>query len=126
MPDRIRLSRQRGWRKPAGAIVVSRPSRWGNPFTVAHALEADMADSPEAAREVVTETFRNWLAERIPAGPDGTTWSRERRQWMLTHVVDLRSHALACWCPLPEPGQPDWCHAAVLLEIANTEGDDRV
>lgn len=32
MPERIRLSRERGWRKPEGAVVVARPTRWGNPF----------------------------------------------------------------------------------------------
>lgn len=31
-PQRIRLSREKGWRKPEDAIVVSRPSKWGNPF----------------------------------------------------------------------------------------------
>ena len=25
----------RGWRKPPGAVVVSRPTRWGNPDSVA-------------------------------------------------------------------------------------------
>lgn len=32
MPERIQLRRVAGWRKPEGAIVVSRPSKWGNPF----------------------------------------------------------------------------------------------
>lgn len=32
MPERIHLRRVAGWRKPAGAVVVSRPSRFGNPF----------------------------------------------------------------------------------------------
>lgn len=32
LPKRIRLSRAKGWRKSEGAIVVSRPSKWGNPF----------------------------------------------------------------------------------------------
>jgi hypothetical protein len=32
MPERIRLERRPGWRKPEGAIVVARPSKWGNPF----------------------------------------------------------------------------------------------
>lgn len=32
-PKRIQLSRKRGYRKPPGAVVVSRPSKWGNPFT---------------------------------------------------------------------------------------------
>ncbi|WP_081865903.1 DUF4326 domain-containing protein [Blastococcus sp. URHD0036] len=31
---RIRPSRVRGWRKPVGAVVVARPTRWGNPFRV--------------------------------------------------------------------------------------------
>jgi hypothetical protein len=35
---------------------------------------------------------------------------------------ELAGRDLACWCPLPErPGQPDHCHAAVLLAIANEE-----
>ena len=37
------------------------------------------------------------------------------RSWL----ADLAGKNLACWCPLPEPGQPDWCHAAVLLRLAN-------
>jgi Domain of unknown function (DUF4326) len=35
IPSRVQLSRKRGWREPAGAVVVSRPSRWGNPYTIA-------------------------------------------------------------------------------------------
>lgn len=31
-PQRIQLRRTKGWRKPEGAIVVARPSKWGNPF----------------------------------------------------------------------------------------------
>lgn len=32
MPERIQLKRTKGWRKPECAVVVSRPSKWGNPF----------------------------------------------------------------------------------------------
>lgn len=32
MPRRIQLRRTKGWLKPEGAIVVARPSKWGNPF----------------------------------------------------------------------------------------------
>jgi Domain of unknown function (DUF4326) len=35
VPNRIQLSRRKGWRKPPGAVVVARPSRWGNPYRVA-------------------------------------------------------------------------------------------
>ena len=33
-PRRIQLRRAKGWRKPEGAIVVARPTRWGNPYTL--------------------------------------------------------------------------------------------
>lgn len=35
MPVRIQRKRARGWKAPEGAVYVGRPSRWGNPFTVA-------------------------------------------------------------------------------------------
>lgn len=31
----------------------------------------------------------------------------------------LTGRDLACWCPLPEPGEPDHCHGRVLLRRAN-------
>jgi hypothetical protein len=34
MPQRIQLSRRKGWRKPAGAIVVARSSKWGNRYAI--------------------------------------------------------------------------------------------
>ncbi|WP_418952706.1 DUF4326 domain-containing protein [Streptomyces alboviridis] len=30
---------------------------------------------------------------------------------------ELVGKDLACWCAPPEEGEPDWCHAAVLLEF---------
>jgi hypothetical protein len=35
MPKRIQLRRAKGWKKPAGAVVVARPTKWGNPFKAA-------------------------------------------------------------------------------------------
>jgi len=32
---RVQLRRTKGWRKPPGAVVVARPTRWGNPYGVA-------------------------------------------------------------------------------------------
>ena len=34
---------------------------------------------------------------------------------------ELRGKTLACLCPLPKPGEPDICHAALLLKLANKE-----
>ena len=109
-PQRIQLRRTRGSRKPTGAIVVARPTKFGNPFTVADALAAGYEGTPTQLRALCTDEFREWLRD-----PDGV-WSHDkaRAQWILDHLGDLRGHDLACWCPLDEP-----CHADVLLEIAN-------
>ena len=31
-PRRLKLSRQKGARLPQGAVVVARPTKWGNPY----------------------------------------------------------------------------------------------
>jgi hypothetical protein len=95
MPQRIQLSRARGWRKPAEAVVVARPSRWGNPFPVGDGV-------PTRARAV--ELYEEHLAAR----PELVARAR----------AELRGKDLACWCP---PGGP--CHADALLRVANTETD---
>ncbi len=35
VPRRIQLRRTKGWRKPPGAVVIPRPTRWGNPYSLA-------------------------------------------------------------------------------------------
>ena len=35
MAERVQLRRTKGYRKPEGAVVVARPSRWGNPWPIA-------------------------------------------------------------------------------------------
>jgi len=46
-PTRVKLSRRPGARKPAGAVVVSRPSRWGNPYTIAEYGSEQAVDSTD-------------------------------------------------------------------------------
>ncbi|WP_375483149.1 DUF4326 domain-containing protein [uncultured Jatrophihabitans sp.] len=89
-PERIQLRRTKGWRKPAGVIVVARPSRWGNPFRIG---------SDGMTRAEAVAAYRTWAATALDA-------EEVRRE--------LGGHDLACWCPLAEP-----CHADVLLELAN-------
>jgi hypothetical protein len=103
MPKRIQLRRTKGWRKPEGAVVVSRPSRWGNPYRV----EDLRIDYPEAdeyeLRRMATSDFRGMLRG---------DWGADEHDYPL--IDELRGHDLACWCPLDQP-----CHADVLLELAN-------
>ena len=120
-PVRIQRKRTRGWRKPEGAVIVTRPSRFGNPFTFAMAYELGYADhgDTETARRAVLGAFRSWLAG------NRLMWQSEEgdtaRQRILDGLPELRGKDLACYCPLPAEGDPDNCHAAVLLDLANQE-----
>lgn len=115
MPARIQLSRRAGWRKPEGAIVVARPTRWGNPFTVGspHIADADRA----------VQFYANWLSNTVDEkgryAHGDTDYFGAESAARPTHgaIRDaLAGHDLACWCPLDQP-----CHADVLLRIANGE-----
>lgn len=103
-PKRIQLLRTKGWRKPAGVIVVSRPSKWGNPYRVG---ETYVRRRPYGTHDRFTVH-------------DATEAVRLYRRWLFTQehsynlIPELKGHDLACWCPLDKP-----CHADVLLELAN-------
>ncbi len=98
VPGRLQLRRAKGWRLPPGAVSVARPSIWGNPYRIGDQVDGwglvkDRADAVALFRE------------RCTAPPPGHRYD------------ELRGRDLACWCPLEGP-----CHAAVLLERANTTG----
>lgn len=106
MPERVQLSRRRGYRKPEGAVVVARPSRWGNPWLIL----------TPGGRALAVQRFRELF----------TTDAEARNAFGYPSVEEIRAELagkdLACWCPLPAPGEPDNCHAAVLIAFANQEG----
>lgn len=91
MPERIHMSRVKGWRKPPGAVYVGRPSRYGNPFKVAEVGAAPAVDlfRPRVTSPAFETELNNWRHE-------------------------LRGCDLACWCALDQPR-----HADVLLELVN-------
>jgi hypothetical protein len=96
-PRRLQLRRSKGWRLPAGAVSVARPSAWGNPFRIGDPAPDGSGDSITRAEAIVL--FRGWIRER---GFE----ERVRRE--------LAGKDLACWCG---PGLD--CHADVLLRLAN-------
>lgn len=113
-PKRIQLRRTKGWRKPDGAVVVARPSRFGNPFTMAAYAEAIGVPVPLGeARKVCVDAFRDWLSGDTWAAGSGPEWEHRLADY-LAAIPDLAGRDLACWCPLDQP-----CHADVLLELAN-------
>jgi len=114
MPERIQLRRTKGWRKPEGAIVVSRPSKWGNVFKVGD--PSPWGEHEPMTRAAAVEAYRYLIssAGTILWGSDVFGW--EANPEIVTAArEELRGHDLACWCPLDQP-----CHADVLLEIANS------
>jgi len=127
-PQRLRLSRKAGWRKPEGAVVVSRPSQWGNHFTILnHAgqwvvlldnLWPVLAafDTKDEARTRAVQWYRRWLLDGEWAA--GLPHLAQSRAWILEHLHELAGKDLLCWCPLPADGETDWCHARVLLDLA--------
>jgi Domain of unknown function (DUF4326) len=80
-PHPLRV-RRAGMRAPLGdAVLVARPSRWGNPFRV-----------EEHGRERAIELYER----RLLAEPD-----------LLAQLPALRGRRLACYCPLDQPCHAD-------------------
>lgn len=101
-PHRIQRKRTKGWRMPAGAVYVGRPSRWGNPYRI-------------------TDYRRSSKFEVLNSGRAVDSFERDLLAGMLDITIDdvrreLRGKDLCCWCP---PGKP--CHADVLLRVANED-----
>lgn len=124
MPERVQLRRTKGWRKPEGAIVVSRPGLYGNPFRVGTVVDVYRYSDDGWVRvevedrAVARDLYREWLTTPPEIVRAGGWFSREHHHIRtLLDLGELRGRDLACWCPAGEP-----CHADVLLEIANREG----
>lgn len=90
-PKRIQRRRSKGWRKPEGAVVVSRPGKWGNP-------------------EKLTDDNR----QQAVASFEASLLSGQLRVTVDDVRRELAGKDLCCWCPLNQA-----CHADVLLRVAN-------
>lgn len=104
MPERIRLSRKRGYTLPPNAVVVCRPGPWGNPFRVGtHGTRAECVELHiQLMGGLLTISLRNVDEQQ-------RCFEHAR-----AHIAELRGRDLACWCSIDGP-----CHADTLLEIAN-------
>ena len=110
IPRRIQMTRARPWRaEHPEAVIVARPTKWGNPFVVGECWRRDDGDTfveeKISDRQTALRFFEDML--RYPQRPYPS--AEEIR-------TELRGRDLACWCPLDGP-----CHADVLLRIANEE-----
>jgi hypothetical protein len=91
MPRRFRLSRKKDARKPAGAIVIARPSKWGNPHKIGRLTRDDAIAAYK--RDLYAGKLRFAVAD-------------VKRE--------LKGRDIACWCRLE-----DACHGDLLMAIAN-------
>ena len=99
---RIQLRRTRGWRKPGGTVVVSRPSRLGNRFQIG-----------ELSREQSVALYLCDLVTRLADPDPGNDELREA-------IRAIRGKDVACWCPLEDgAGGRVVCHGDVVLAVAN-------
>lgn len=109
-PQRVRLSRAKGWRMPPNTVKVDRTTKWGNPCIV----------GKHGTREQCVRYFSFAMQGSMVMGirnPDGSWLSDSLsayRKMLNRDKRHLRGKNLACWCPLDQP-----CHADVLLELAN-------
>lgn len=138
MPERIQLSRKKGWRMPPNTVKVDRRTRFGNPFdlrrsehcwtALAHGFKGDAAGRLACSiamfrawlkhgRAVQTEACGLYIGENaatveaVALSPDLTAPAPPSLDEIRQ---SLAGKNLACWCPLDQP-----CHADVLLELAN-------
>ncbi|MEO5920638.1 MAG: DUF4326 domain-containing protein [Pseudolysinimonas sp.] len=120
MPERIVLSRARGFRLPPNTMVVSRPKPLSNPFRVYEHCKGKNGDwgvenlgrlhepmghgwTRAGAHQFAVDRYRELVDEVYPAG--GTA------RWVLALTI-VEHDFIACWCPLDLP-----CHTDVLKEI---------
>ncbi len=73
-PQRIQRKRTKGWRKPPGAVDVTRPGKWGNPYSL----------KDYGAEALVL--FRGYMEAEIAEGR--------------LDPEELRDKDLVCWCPV--------------------------
>ena len=75
-PKRIQLSRKKGFKLPPNTVVVSRPSRWGNPFrvgidgTAAECVELYRANWPQDAVLLRGKNLACWCKLGEPCHAD--------------------------------------------------------
>ena len=115
MPERIQLSRAKGWRMPPNTVKVDRSTPWGNDYVVWRDDEGQWTVSNGGCHWPVSSKIEgNRVAvEKFAAAAEKTA----AHYGGATRLLPLRGKNLACWCRLGEP-----CHADVLLRLANRGG----
>lgn len=123
-PKRVQMTRQRPWRaENPDAVIVARPSKWGNPFKPAFVDAQWIAQDENGVKYPGYGPRAPWGGWPTREGAirecvrlfDETECEYQLGRFTHADVhAELAGRDLACWCPLDSP-----CHADVLLELAN-------
>lgn len=138
-PARRQHTRAKGAKLPPGTMLVTRASRWGNPFHVPDIMRAGYGNWSHPYPNPLWEAQFFWEGALARNGDtsEGRAYRAIRDRLAVTHAValfralaehfravdptgfeewlaPLRGHDLACSCDLDMP-----CHADVLIELAN-------
>lgn len=101
---------------PEGAVYVGRPTKWGNPWTVAEWQELLHTLPIADARGAAADCFYAAMVDRL-ADPEYLEHEHPGFYPPLDQIRDeLGGKDLACWCPIDQS-----CHADTLLWLANGE-----
>jgi hypothetical protein len=128
-PQRIQYNRFADGPLPATARLVTRSSRYGNPFAVRQVTDGwrvvDLGGRLATLREepliVPTKFLAATVAVRLYAEniAPGGLYPFDKA----AVIRDLGGYDLACACPLTIEDVIPWpCHGGVLLELANPRG----
>ena len=112
-PVRIQRRRTKGWKMPPNTVCVTRPGRFGNPYSIKGAREAGYRGTDVQLSQWCVDLYHNTIIGNLLDVKVPTVDEIQR---------NLRGKNLACYCPLVDAdGNRFPCHADILLELANKE-----
>lgn len=95
------------WRQAPFDVLITRDSRWGNPFS--HKPDSKAMVIVDS-RSTAIKAFEEWLL----------TSDDVDAKWMREHLHELEGKVLGCWCA------PQRCHGEVLARLANPGSEPEV
>lgn len=137
-PHRIQRQQTKGWRLPRNSVFVGGGSAWASPFKVGvtQVRMPALDGSPwelEARTRKVSGQQHPYFHPVVPGQKMRTTWHQvefataEQCVELYRHMIsmtdlrvlrtELAGKNFVCWCPTGHP-----CHADILLELANPNG----
>jgi len=109
MPERVQLSRKKGWRMPPNTVKVDRTTKWGNPFR----------PNRRQDRDYCVTLFSYLMSGLLCFSGDPSLDEQSAYRKMVSDCIgELRGKNLACWCRLDQA-----CHADVLLKMADQHAE---